>query len=78
LFKISNCGTSSGVSIATAYELDGRGWNSCGARFFAPAQTGLEDHTASSTGGTGFSPGVSCGQGVTLAPHPLLVPRSKI
>jgi len=27
---------------------------------------------------TGSLPGVRCGQGVTLTPHPLLVPRSKI
>jgi hypothetical protein len=28
--------------------------------------------------GNGFFPGVKCGQGVTLTPQPLLVPRSKI
>jgi hypothetical protein len=28
--------------------------------------------------GTGFFPGVRCGRGVTLTPHPLLVPRLKI
>jgi hypothetical protein len=28
--------------------------------------------------GTGSLPGVRCGRGVTLTPHPLLVPRSKI
>jgi len=28
--------------------------------------------------GTGSFPGVRCGQGVTLTPHLLLVPRSKI
>jgi hypothetical protein len=27
--------------------------------------------------GTGFFPGVESGGGVTLTPHPLLVPRSK-
>jgi hypothetical protein len=27
--------------------------------------------------GTGFFPGVENGRGVTLTPHPLLVPRSK-
>jgi hypothetical protein len=27
--------------------------------------------------GTGSFPGVECGWGVTLTPHPLLVPRSK-
>jgi hypothetical protein len=30
------------------------------------------------TMGTWFFPGVRCGRGVTLTPHPLLVPRSKI
>ena len=28
--------------------------------------------------GTGSFPGVRCGRGVTLTPHPFLVPRSKI
>ena len=49
-----------------------------GARFSAPVQTGPEAHPASCTMGTGPFPGVSCGRGVTLTPHPLLVPRSKI
>ena len=49
-----------------------------GARFSAPVQTGPEAHPASCTMGTGSFPGVSCGRGVTLTPHPLLVPRSKI
>ena len=35
-------------------------------------------HPASCKMGTGSFPGVSCGRGVTLTPHPLLVPRSKI
>jgi len=48
-----------------------------GARFSAPAQTGPEAHPASCTMGTGSFPGVRCGRGVTLTPHPLLVPRSK-
>jgi len=30
------------------------------------------------TMGTGSFPGVRCGRGVTLTPHPLPVPRSKI
>jgi len=49
-----------------------------GARFFAPAQTGPEAHPASCTVGTASFPGVSCGRGVTLTPHPLLVQRSTI
>ena len=49
-----------------------------GRRFSAPVQTGPEAHPASCTMGTGSFPGVRCGRGVTLIPHPLLVPRSKI
>jgi hypothetical protein len=45
-----------------------------GARFFAPVQTGPGTHPASCTMGTGFCPGVKSGRGVTLTPHPLLVP----
>jgi hypothetical protein len=49
-----------------------------GARFSAPVQTGPEAHPASYTTGTGSFPGVRCDRGVTLTPHPLLGPRSKI
>jgi len=63
----------------TAYGLDGPGiefpW---GARFAAPVQTGPEVHPASYKMGTGSFLGVRCGRDVTLTPHPLLVPRSKI
>ena len=55
-----------------------KGSNPDGARFSVPVQTGSEAHPASCTMGTGFFPGVRCGRGVTLTPHPLLVPRSKI
>jgi hypothetical protein len=65
----------SAVGIATAYGLDGPGIES---RFSAPAQTGPEAHPASCTMGTGSFPGVRCGRGVTLIPHPLLMTRSKI
>jgi hypothetical protein len=76
-FPIS--GPGSVVSIATAYGLDGPGIESrWAARFSAPIQTGPEDHPASCIMGTGSCPGLSCGRGVTLTPHPLLVPRSKI
>ena len=44
------------------------------ARFSAPVQTGPETHPASCTKGTGSFPGVKSGRGVTLTPHPLLVP----
>jgi hypothetical protein len=47
------------------------------AMFFAPVQTGPGAHSASCTMGTGSFTGVESGRGVTLSPHPLLVPRSK-
>jgi hypothetical protein len=72
-------GPDSSVGIATAYGLDSPGIESrCGARFSAPVQTGPEAHPTSSTMGTGSFRGVRCGRGVTLAPHLLLMPRSKI
>jgi hypothetical protein len=85
------CGPGSVVGIATAYGLDGPGIESWwgrdfpylsrqarwGARFSVPVQTGPDAHPASCTMGTGSFPGVSCGRGVRLTPHPLLVPRSK-
>jgi hypothetical protein len=48
-----------------------------GAKFSAPVQTGPAAHPASCTMGTGSFPGVESGRGVTLTPHPLLVPWSK-
>jgi hypothetical protein len=48
-----------------------------GVRFSAPVQTGPEAHPASCTMGTRSFPEVRCGQGVTLTPQPLLMPRSK-
>ena len=48
-----------------------------GARFSAPVQTGPGAHTASCTKGTGSFLGVKSGGGVTLTPHPLLVPWSR-
>ena len=47
------------------------------ARFSAPVQTGPGAHRASCTMGTGFFPGVKSGRGVTLTPHPFLVPWSR-
>jgi hypothetical protein len=52
--------------------------NSVGARFSVPVQTGPEVQPASCTMVTGSFPGIRCGRGVTLTPHLLLVPRSKI
>ena len=46
------------------------------ARFSTPVQTGPGAHPASCTMGTGSFPGVKSGRGVTLNPHPLLMPWS--
>jgi len=48
-----------------------------GARFSAPVHTGPGDVLASCKMGTGSFPGVKSGRGVTLTPHPFLVPRSR-
>jgi len=70
-----HCGPGSVVGIATGYGLDGPGIESrWAARFFVPVQNGLGAHPASCKMGTGSFPGVKSGQGVTLIPHPLLVP----
>jgi len=69
------CGPGSSVGIATGYGLDGPGKESrWGARFSAPVQTGPGAHPTSCTMGTVYFPGVKSGRGVTLTPHPLLVP----
>ena len=47
------------------------------ARFSAPVQTSPGALPASRTMGTGSFPGLKSVQGVTLTPHPLLVPWSK-
>ena len=70
----------SSVGIATGYGLDGpeiesRGGG--GARFSSPVQTGPGGHSASCTMGTGSFPEVKSGRGVTLTPHPLLLPWSR-
>jgi hypothetical protein len=70
--------TGSSVGIANGYGLDGPGIESrWGARFFAPVQTGPGAHPASCTMGTGSFSGIKSGRGVTLTPHPLLVPWSR-
>jgi hypothetical protein len=48
-----------------------------GAKFSAPVQTGPGAHPAFCTMGTGSFPGVKSGRGVTLTPHPFLVPWSR-
>ena len=71
-------GPGSVVGIATGYGLDGPGIESrWGARFSAPVQTGPGARPASCTMGTGSFPGVKSSLGVTLTPHPLLVPWSR-
>jgi len=45
-----------------------------GARFSAPVETDPGAHPASCSMGTGSFLGVKSGRGVTLTPHPLLVP----
>jgi len=47
-----------------------------GARFFAPVQTAPGSYPASCKMGTGSFPGVKSSRGMTLTPHPLLVPWS--
>jgi hypothetical protein len=71
-------GPGSVVGIATGYGLDGSGIASrWGARFFAPVQFGPGAHPASYTMRTGSFSGVKSGRGVTLTPHPLLIPWSR-
>jgi hypothetical protein len=81
LFCIENIvvsGPGSSVGIATELRAGRFGdRNPVGARFSAPVQTGTGAHPACCTMGTGPFPGVESGRGVTLTPHPLLVPRSK-
>ena len=75
VFQICIKGPGSVVGIATGYGLDGLGIESPQeARFSAPVQSGPGAHTASCTMGTRSFLGVKSGPGVTLTPHPLLVP----
>jgi hypothetical protein len=62
--------------LATGWTV--RGSNPGGGRDFQePVQTGPGAHPASCKMGIGSFPGVESGRGVTLTPHPLLVPRSE-
>ena len=71
------CGPGSVVGIATDYGAGRTGDRiPVGARFSPPVQTGPGAHPTSCTMGTGSFPGVKSGRGVTLTPHPLLVPWS--
>ena len=72
-----DCGPGSVAGIATGYGLDGPGIESRWRRVFPPVQTGPGAHSTSCKMGTGSFPGVKCCLGVTLTPHPLLLPWSR-
>jgi len=62
--------TESVERLATGWTV--RGSNPGGCEIFRPGA-----HPASCTMGTGSFPGVNSGRGVTLTPHPFLVPWSR-
>ena len=64
-------GPGSSVGIATGYGLDGPGIESRGGEIF---RTCPDQPWGSYTVGTGSFPGVKSGRGLTLTPHPFLVP----
>jgi hypothetical protein len=73
------CGPGSSGGIATVCGLDGRGIESWWVRDFPHlSRPALGPHPASCIMGTGSFPGAKSGRGVTLTPHPLILPRSKI
>jgi hypothetical protein len=74
--KRSTANRFSEISFYRNYGLSGNR-NSVEARFSAPVQTGPGAHLASCTMDTELFSGVESGRGVTLTPHPFLVPRSK-
>ena len=75
ILVIYECGPGNVVGIRTGYGLDGPGIESrWGAKFSAPVQTGPGAHPPTCTVGIGSFPWVKSGRGVTLNPHPHLVP----
>jgi hypothetical protein len=68
-------GPGSVVGIASGYGLDGPEIETRWRRDFPHlSQTGTGAHPASCTMGTLSFPGAKSGRGVTLTPHPILVP----
>ena len=65
------------VGIATRYGLDSPGIETQWGEIFRTCADRPGDHTAPSIMGTGSFSGTKSGRGVTLTPHPLLVPSSR-
>ena len=77
MYSVYNyCGSGSSVGIATELQAGRYGDRVPMGRDFPPVQTGPGAHPASCTMGTESFPVVKSGRGVTLTPHPLLVPWS--
>jgi hypothetical protein len=73
------CGPGSSVGIATAYRLEGPGIESRWERDFSHlSRPSLRTTQPPIKWVPGLSRGLRCGRGVTLTPHSLLLPRSKI
>jgi len=70
-------GRDSSVGIATGYGLDGPGIESRWGRDFCTCPLGPGAHPVSCAMGTGSFPGLKSDRGLTLTPHPLLVPWSR-
>ena len=73
------CGPGSVVGIGTDYRLDGPGIESRWGRDFPHlSRPTLRPTQPPVQRVPGLSRGLRCGLGVTLTPHPLLVPKPKI
>jgi len=69
-------GPDEAVCMATSYGLDGPGIESWWGRDFLRLSRPTLGPIQPVVQGTGPFPGVKSGQGVTLTPHPLLMPWS--